>query len=144
MEKYEAENYLLDKYESLICEYSNLHSKAFEDELTKVYVGRMVLKVFNKRMSFFTFGFIVKWLDAFMFYWFGNVLQAILNLIATPYKAYKYANKEVSMKKCFKNYYFILKHYKELRAFYNQFVSFKKEFDKEEKKEKSGDVDYDS
>lgn len=134
MNKYEAENYLLDKYESLISEYSNLHlhSKVFEDELTtKVYVGRMVLKVFNKRMSFFTFGFIVKWLDAFMFYWFGNVLQAILNLIATPYKAYKYANKEVSMKKCFKDYYFLLKHYKELRAFYNQFVSFKKEFDKE-------------
>lgn len=51
---------------------------------------------------------------------------------------------KVSMKKCFKDYYFILKHYKELRAFYNQFVSFKKEFDKEEKKEKSGDVDYDS
>ena len=131
MNKYEAENYLLDKYESLISEYSNLHSKVFEDDLTtKVYVGRMVLKVFNKRMSFLTFGFIVKWLDAFMFYWFGNVLQAILNLIATPYKAYKYANKEVSMKKCFKDYYFLLKHYKESRAFYNQFVSFKKEFDK--------------
>lgn len=134
MNKYEAENYLLDKYEPLISEYSNLHlhSKVFEDELTiKVDVGRMVLKVFNKRMSFFTFGFIVKWLDSFMFYWFGNVLQAILNLIVSPYKAYKYANKEVSMKKCFKDYYFILKHYKELRAFYNQFVSFKKEFDKE-------------
>lgn len=132
MNKTEAENYLLDKYESLISEYLNLHSKVFEDDLTtKVYVGRMVLKVFNKRMSFLTFGFIVKWLDAFMFYWFGNVLQAILNLIATPYKAYKYANKEVSMKKCFKDYYFLLKHYKELRAFYNQFVSFKKEFDKE-------------
>ena len=134
MNKYEAENYLLDKYEPLISEYSNLHlhSKVFEDDLTtKVYVGRMVLKVFNKRMSFLTFGFIVKWLDAFMFYWFGNVLQAILNLIATPYKAYKYANKEVSMKKCFKDYYFLLKHYKELRAFYNQFVSFKKEFNKE-------------
>ena len=136
MKKYEAENYLLDNYEPLISEYSNLHSKVFEDELTtKVdvgrMVGRMVLKVFNKRMSFLTFGFIVKWLDAFMFYWFGNVLQAILNLIVSPYKAYKYANKEVSMKKCFKDYYFLLKHYKELRAFYNQFVSFKKEFDKE-------------
>ena len=134
MNKYEAENYLLDKYESLISEYSNLHlhSKVFEDELTtKVYVGRMVLKVFNKRMSFFTFGFIVKWLNAFMFYWFGNVLQAILNLIVSPYSAFKYANKEVSMKKCFKDCYFLLKHYKELRAFYNQFVSFKKEFDKE-------------
>lgn len=132
MNKYEVENYLLDKYEPLISEYSNLHSKAFEDELTtKVYVVRMVLKVFNKRMRFFTFGFIVKWLDSFMFYWFGNVLQAILNLIVSPYKAYKYANKEVSMKKCFKDYYFLLKHYKELRAFYNQFVSFKKEFDKE-------------
>lgn len=59
MEKYEAENYLLEKYKSLICEYSNLHSKVFEDELTtKVNVGRMVLKVFNKRMSIFTFGFI--------------------------------------------------------------------------------------
>ena len=138
MNKYEAENYLLDKYEPLISEYSNLHlhSKVFEDDLTtKVYVGRMVLKVFNKRMSFLTFGFIVKWLDAFMFYWFGNVLQAILNLIATPYKAYKYANKEVSMKKCFKDYYFLLKHYKELRAFYNQFVSFKKEFDKEKEED---------
>lgn len=131
MNKTEAENYLLDKYESLISEYLNLHSKVFEDDLTtKVYVGRMVLKVFNKRMSFLTFGFIVKWLDAFMFYWFGNVLQAILNLIATPYKAYKYANKEVSMKKCFKDYYFLLKHYKELRAFYNQFVSLKRNLTK--------------
>ena len=133
MNKTEAENYLLDKYEPLICEYSNLNSKVFEDELiTKVDVGRIVLKVFNKRMSFFTFGFIVKWLNAFMFYWFGSVLQAILILITSPYKAYKYANKEVSMKRCFKNYYFLLKHYKELRAFYNQFVSFKKEFDKED------------
>ena len=132
MNKYEAENYLLDKYKSLISEYSNLHSKVFEDELTtKVDVGRMVLKVFNKRMSFFTFGFIVKWLNAFIFYWFGNVLQAILNLIVSPYNAFKYADQEVSMKKCFKDYYFLLKHYKELRAFYNQFVSFKKEFDKE-------------
>ncbi|KPH54744.1 hypothetical protein HPU229334_00360, partial [Helicobacter pullorum] len=129
MNKYEATNYLLDKYEPLISEYSNLHSKVFEDELTtKVDVGRMVLKVFNKRMSFLTFGFIVKWLDVFMFCWFGNVLQAILNLIS-PYSAFKDANKEVSMKKCFKDYYFLLKHYKELRAFYNQFVSFKKEFD---------------
>lgn len=136
MNKTEAENYLLDKYESLISEYLNLHSKVFEDDLTtKVYVGRMVLKVFNKRMSFLTFGFIVKWLDAFMFYWFGNVLQAILNLIATPYKAYKYANKEVSMKKCFKDYYFLLKHYKELRAFYNQFVSFKNGFDKKKEED---------
>ena len=132
MNKYEAENYLLDKYKSLISEYSNLHSKVFEDELTtKVDVGRMVLKVFNKRMRFFTFGFIVKWLNAFIFYWFGNVLQAILNLIVSPYNAFKYADQEVSMKKCFKDYYFLLKHYKELRAFYNQFVSFKKEFDKE-------------
>lgn len=136
MNKHEAENYLLEKYESLIYEYSNLHSKVFEDELTiKVDVGRMVLKVFNKRMRIFTFGFIVKWLDSFMFYWFGNVLQAILNLIVSPYNAFKYANKEVSMKKCFKDCYFLLKHYKELRAFYNQFVSFKKEFDKEKEKE---------
>lgn len=45
------------------------------------------------------------------------------------------------MKKCFKNYYFILKHYKELRAFYNQFVSFKKEFDKEKEKEKEENLD---
>ena len=131
MNKTKAENYLLDKYEPLISEYSNLHS-VFEDELnTKIDVGRMVLKVFNKRMSFLTFGFIVKWLKCLIFYWFGNVLQAILNLIVSPYNAFKYANKEVSMKKCFKDYYFILKHYKELRAFYNQFVSFKKEFDKE-------------
>lgn len=127
MNKYEAANYLLDKYESLIREYSNLHNKVF----TKVYLGKMVLKVFNERMSFLTFGFIVKWLNAFMFYWFGNVLQAILNLIVSPYNAFKYANKEVSMKKRFKDYYFLLKHYKELRAFYNQFVSFKKEFYKE-------------
>lgn len=138
MNKTEAENYLLDKYEPLISEYLNLHSKVFEDELTiKVDVGRMVLKVFNKRMSFLTFGFIVKWLNTFMFYWFGAVLQAILNLIVSPYNAFKYANKEVSMKKCFKDYYFILKHYKELRAFYNQYVSFKKEFDKK----KEGDLD---
>ena len=132
MNKTEAENYLLDKYEPLVSEYSNLHSKAFEDELTtKVYVGRMVLEVFNKRMRIFTFDFILSWINAFMFYLFGNVLQAILNLIVSPYNAFKYANKEVSMKKCFKDYYFLLKHYKELRAFYNQFVSFKKEFDKE-------------
>lgn len=137
MEKYEAENYLLDKYKSLICEYSNLHSKVFEDELTtKIEVGRMILKVFNKRMSIFTFYFILKWINAFMFYWFGAVLQAIVNLIVSPFQ---YANKKVSMKKCFKDYYFILKHYKELRAFYNQFVSFKKEFDKEEKKERDLD-----
>lgn len=145
MKKYEAENYLLEKYESLICEYSNLHSKGFEDELTtKINVGRMILKVFNKRMSIFTFYFILKWFNAFVFYWLGAVSQAIVILIVIPYKSFQYANKEVSMKKCFKDYYFLLKHYKEVRAFYNQFVSFKKEFDKEEKKEKSGDVDYDS
>lgn len=136
MNKYEAENYLLEKYESLIYEYSNLHSKVFEDELTtKVDVGRMVLRVFNKRMRIFTFGFILSWLNAFMLYWLGAVLQAILNLIVSPYNAFKYANKEVSMKKCFKDYYFILKHYKELRAFRNQTYAFKKEFDKEKEKE---------
>ena len=136
MNKYEAANYLLDKYEPLISEYSNLHGKAFEDELTiKADVGRMVLKVFIKRMSFFTFSFIVKWINAFIFYWLGIVLQAILNLIVSPYNAFKYANKEVSIKKCFKDYYFILKHYKELRSFYNQFVSFKKEFDKEKERD---------
>ena len=136
MNKYEAENYLLDKYESLIYEYSNLHSKVFEDELTtKVDVGRMVLKVFNKRMRIFTFGFIVKWLECLIFYWLGGLFQTILILITAPYNAYKYANKEVSMKKCFKDYYFLLKHYKELRAFYNQFVSFKKEFDKKKERD---------
>lgn len=132
MEKYEAENYLLEKYESLICEYSNLHSKGFEDELTtKINVGRMILKVFNKRMSIFTFGFILKWINAFVFYWLGIVLQAIFNIVVSPYKSFQYANKEVSMKKCFKDYYFLLKHYKELRAFRNQTYAFKKEFDKE-------------
>ena len=132
MNKYEAENYLLDKYKSLIYEYLDFHTKGFRNKyFNRVELGRIVLEVFNKRMSFFTFGFIVKWINTFMFYWFGNVLQAILNLIVSPYNAFKYANKEVSMKKCFKDCYFILKHYKELRAFYNQFVSFKKEFNKE-------------
>ena len=132
MNKYEAENYLLEKYDSLLRKYLDLHSKAFEYErITRVDIGIMLVKVFNKRMSFFAFDFILSWINAFMFYWFGNVLQAILNLIVSPYNAFKYANKEVSMKKCFKDYYFLLKHYKELRAFYNQFVSFKKEFDKE-------------
>ena len=95
MNKYEVENCLLDKYKPLIKEYSNLHNRVF----IKNYFGIMVLKVFNKRMSFFTFGFIVKWLNSFMFYWFWNVLQAILNLIVSPYSAFKYANKEVSIKK---------------------------------------------
>lgn len=136
MNKTEAENYLLDKYESLICEYSNLHSKVFEDELTtKVNVGRMVLKVFNKRMRIFTFGFILSWLNAFMLYWLGAVLQSIFNIVVSPYKSFQYANKEVSMKKCFKDYYFLLKHYKELRAFRNQTYAFKKEFDKDKEKE---------
>ena len=132
MNKYQAENYLLEKYDSLLRKYLDLHSKAFEYErITRVDIGIMLVKVFNKRMSFFTFGFIVKWLYVFMFYWLGVVLQAIVILIVSPYKSFQYANKEVSMKKCFKDCYFLLKHYKELRAFYNQFVSFKKEFDKE-------------
>ena len=132
MNKYQAANYLLEKYDSLLRKYLDLHSKAFEYErITRVDIGIMLVKVFNKRMSFFTFGFIVKWLYVFMFYWLGVVLQAIVILIVSPYKSFQYANKEVSMKKCFKDCYFLLKHYKELRAFYNQFVSFKKEFDKE-------------
>ena len=136
MNKTEAENYLLDKYESLICEYSNLHSKVFEDErITKVDVGRMVLRVFNKRMRIFTFGFILKWINAFVFYWLGVALQAIVILIVSPYKSFQYANKEVSMAKCFKDYYFLLKHYKEVRAFRNQTYDFKKEFDKEKERD---------
>ena len=132
MNKTEAENYLLDKYTDLIYEYSGLHRKGFKNKRNnRIDLGIMVLKVFRKKMSIFTFDFILSWINAFVFYWAGNVLQAILNLIVSPYNAFKYANKEVSMKKCFKDYYFLLKHYKELRAFYNQFVSFKKEFDKE-------------
>lgn len=46
-----------------------------------------------------------------------------------------------SLAKGFKDYYFLLKHYKEVRAFYNQFVSFKKEFDKEKEKDKEEDLD---
>lgn len=131
MNKYEAENYLLEKYDSLLRKYLDLHSKAFEYErIARVDIGIMLVKVFNKRMSFFTFYFILKWFNAFVFYWLGVALQAIVILIVSPYKSFQYANKEVSMKKCFKDYYFLLKHYKELRAFYNQFVSFKKEFDK--------------
>lgn len=132
MEKYEAENYLLEKYDSLLRKYLDLHSKAFEYErITRVDIGRMILKVFNKRMRIFTFCFILSWLNAFILYWLGVVLQAIVILIVSPYKSFQYANKEVSMKKCFKDYYFLLKHYKEVRAFYNQFISFKKELDKE-------------
>lgn len=136
MNKYEAENYLLDKYKSLICEYSNLHSKGFEDELTtKINVGRMILKVFNKRMRIFTFGFILSWLNAFILYWLGVVLQAIVILIVSPYKAFKYANEEASITKGFKDYYFLLKHYKEVRAFRNQTYAFKKEFDKDKEED---------
>lgn len=136
MNKTEAENYLLEKYDSLLRKYLDLHSKAFEYELiTRVDIGIMLVKVFNKRMSIFTFSFILKWLNAFMLYWLGVVLQAIVILIVSPYKSFQYANKEVSMKKCFKDYYFLLKHYKELRAFYNQSVSFKKEFDKDKEED---------
>lgn len=140
MNKTEAENYLLEKYDSLLRKYLDLHSKAFEYErINRVDIGIMLVKVFNKRMSIFTFYFILKWFNAFVFYWLGAVSQAIVILIVIPYKSFQYANKEVSMKKCFKDYYFILKHYKELRAFYNQFVSFKREFDKEKEKEENLD-----
>lgn len=142
MKKYEAENYLLEKYDSLLRKYLDLHSKAFEYErITRVDIGIMLVKVFNKRMSIFTFGFILKWINAFVFYWLGAVSQAIVILIVIPYKSFQYANKEVSMKKCFKDYYFLLKHYKELRAFSNQVYIFKREFDKEKEKEKEENLD---
>ena len=136
MNKTEAESYLLDKYKSLLNEYLDFHTKGFRNNcFNRVELGRIVLEVFNKRMSIFTFGFILKWFNAFMLYWLGVVLQAIVILIVSPYKSFQYANKEVSMKKCFKDYYFLLKHYKELRAFYNQSVSFKKEFDKKKEED---------
>ena len=136
MNKYEAENYLLYKYKSLLNEYLDFHTKGFRNKsFNRVELGRIVLEVFNKRMSFFTFGFIAKWINAFIFYWLGVALQAIVIIVVSPYKSFQYANKEVSMKKCFKDYYFILKHYKELRAFYNQSVSFKKELDKEKEED---------
>lgn len=142
MNKTEAENYLLEKYDSLLRKYLDLHSKAFEYErITRVDIGIMLVKVFNKRISIFTFYFILKWFNAFVFYWLGAVSQAIVILIVIPYKSFQYANKEVSMKKCFKDYYFLLKHYKELRAFRNQTYAFKKEFDKEKEKEKEEDLD---
>ena len=132
MNKTEAENYLLDKYTDLIYEYSGLHRKGFKNKRNnRIDLGIMVLKVFRKKMSILTFYFILKWINAFVFYWAGNVLQAIFNIVVSPYNAFKYANEEVSITKGFKDYYFLLKHYKELRAFYNQFVSFKKGFDKE-------------
>lgn len=136
MNKTEAENYLLDKYTDLIYEYSGLHRKGFKNKRNnRIDLGIMVLKVFRKKMSILTFYFILKWINAFVFYWAGNVLQAIFNIVVSPYNAFKYVNKEVSITKGFKDYYFLLKHYKELRAFYNQFVSFKKEFDKEKEED---------
>ena len=136
MNKHQAEGYLLDKYKSLLNEYLDFHTKGFRNKyFNRVDIGIMLLEVFNKRMSIFTFSFILKWLNAFMLYWLGVVLQAIVILVVSPYKSFQYANKEVSMKKCFKDYYFLLKHYKELRAFYNQSVSFKKEFDKDKERD---------
>lgn len=44
-----------------------------------------------------------------------------------------------SLAKGFKDYYFLLKHYKELRAFSNQTYAFKREFDKEKEKEENLD-----
>ncbi len=132
MNKTEAENYLLDKYESLIYEYSGLHRKGLKNKRNnRIDLGIMVLKVFRKKMSILTFYFILKWINAFVFYWAGNVLQAIFNIVVSPYNAFKYANEEVSITKGFKDYYFLLKHYKELRAFSNQVYIFKREFDKE-------------
>lgn len=136
MKKYEAENYILEKYDSLLRKYLDLHSKAFEYErITRVDIGIMLVKVFNKKMSILTFYFILKWINAFVFYWLGVVSQAIVILIVSPYKSFQYANEEVSITKGFKDYYFLLKHYKELRAFSNQVYIFKREFDKEKERD---------
>ena len=111
MNKTEAENYLLDKYTDLIYEYSGLHRKGFKNKRNnRIDLGIMVLKVFRKKMSILTFYFILKWINAFVFYWAGNVLQAIFNIVVSPYNAFKYANEEVSITKGFKDYYFLLKH----------------------------------
>ena len=111
MNKHQAEGYLLDKYKSRRNEYLDFHTKGFRNKyFNRVDIGIMLLEVFNKRMSIFTFSFILKWLNAFMLYWLGVVLQAIVILVVSPYKSFQYANKEVSMKKCFKDYYFLLKH----------------------------------
>lgn len=85
MNKTEAENYLLDKYESLIYEYSGLHRKGLKNKRNnRIDLGIMVLKVFRKKMSILTFYFILKWFNAFVFYWLGAVSQAIVILIVIP------------------------------------------------------------
>lgn len=134
MNKYEAENYLLDKYKSLIYEYSSLYAKELENRCVgRINIAIAALKAFKNRMSIFTFGFIFNWLGYF-------VIILIYNIVRSPYDAFKFANKMESLAEGFKDYYFILKHYKELRAFYNQFVSFKDDFNKEKEKEEDLDV----
>ena len=127
MNKTEAENYLLDKYESLIYKYSDLYAKELKNRnVGRINIAIAALKAFKNRKSIFAFDFVFNWLGFF-------VIILIFNLIRSPYDAFKFANESEG----FKDYYFILKHYKELRAFSNQVYSFKKEFDKE----KEGDLD---
>ena len=129
MNKYEAENYLLDKYEPLIYKYSDLYAKELKNRnVGRINIAIAALKAFKNRKSIFAFDFVFNWIRFF-------VIILIFNLIRSPYDAFKFANESGSLAEGFKDYYFILKHYKELRAFYNQSVSFKKEFDKEKEKE---------
>lgn len=129
MNKTEAENYLLDKYKPLIYKYSDLYAKELKNRnVGRVNIAIAALKAFKNRKSIFAFDFVFNWLGFF-------VIILIFNLIRSPYDAFKFANESESLAEGFKDYYFILKHYKELRAFYNQFVSFKKEFNKEKEED---------
>ena len=119
MNKTEAENYLLDKYKPLIYKYSDLYAKELKNRnVGRINIAIAALKAFKNRKSIFAFDFVFNWLGFF-------VIILIFNLIRSPYDAFKFANKSGSLAEGFKDYYFILKHYKELRAFYNQFVSLK-------------------
>ena len=129
MNKYEIENYLLDKYKYLIYEYSCLYAKELKNRnVGRINIARAVLKAFKNRKSILLLFFVFNWLKFF-------VIIFIFNLIRSPYDAFKFANESESLTEGFKDYYFILKHYKELRAFYNQFMSFKKEFDKKKEED---------
>lgn len=53
MNKYEAENYLLDKYKSLIYEYSDLYAKELKDRnVGRINIARAVLKSLRIERAF--------------------------------------------------------------------------------------------